>query len=244
MEINSSGNIAIGAGEGLDVAATGNTLRAPDIVTGGAGDVPGADITFAGGLGSGVGDPGQLIFQTPRVAGAGDNIQSLTTLLTLDEDVALFDGNVGIGAAPDIKFHVTASTANVGRFTNTATSGASGGAVMTLHSNDGVANAANDRLGGFLFTGQLDGSTASNGAGILGFTDGIWSAGDTPTRLEFEVAEDSTATRKTALTIGNDRTLTMGTTTVDTGDLVMVKGARSGDPQFTVSLKVSSIYRV
>jgi len=83
----SAGGLAIlGIGEGGVTAATGDILRAPDVATGGAGNVAGADLTIAAGLGTGTGDAGQIIFRTPRVAAAGDNPQTLTTLLVLDEE--------------------------------------------------------------------------------------------------------------------------------------------------------------
>lgn len=79
-----SGNVVFGSGEAGTTAATGVSLRAPDLVTGGAGNVVGADLTVIAGLGTGTGDVGQIIFQTPRVAASGDNIQTLTTLVIMD----------------------------------------------------------------------------------------------------------------------------------------------------------------
>lgn len=73
----------LGIGEGGIVAAAGNTFRAPDIVTGGAGNVVGADLTIAAGLGTGTGDVGTVVFSLPIVVGAGDFIQTTATRLTL-----------------------------------------------------------------------------------------------------------------------------------------------------------------
>ena len=76
--------LILGKGEGGTTAPTGNTLRAPNVATGGAGNVAGADLTIAAGLGTGTGDEGTLIFALPVQAAAGDNIQTLATRLTLD----------------------------------------------------------------------------------------------------------------------------------------------------------------
>lgn len=89
-----AGIMILGSGEAGVVAGTGLMLRSSDAAAGGAGDVVGTDLTIAAGLGTGVGDAGTIIFQTPRVAGAGDNIQALTTLLLLDEGVATVSGDL------------------------------------------------------------------------------------------------------------------------------------------------------
>jgi hypothetical protein len=79
-----STTLAFGTAEGGTTAATGGTLRAPDLVTGGAGNVAGADLTLGAGLGTGTGDVGTLIIQLPIVASSGDNIQTTATRLTYD----------------------------------------------------------------------------------------------------------------------------------------------------------------
>lgn len=88
MRLTSAGILILGAGEGGVVAATGDIFRAPAIVTGGAGNLAGADMTIASGVGTGIGDPGQIIFQLANVAATGDNLQALSTLVTLDGDIA------------------------------------------------------------------------------------------------------------------------------------------------------------
>lgn len=79
-----TGNVVFGAGEAGTTAPTGITLRSPNIATGGAGNVAGADLTVIPGLGTGTGDAGTLIIQLPVVAASGDNIQTLVTAMTLD----------------------------------------------------------------------------------------------------------------------------------------------------------------
>ncbi len=84
MRLLSGGGLVNGSGEGGTVAATGNTLRAPDIITGGAGNIAGADYMIAAGIGTGTGDAGIIDFQLPIVAAAGDNIQTRASRLTFD----------------------------------------------------------------------------------------------------------------------------------------------------------------
>ena len=77
-------DVILGTGEGNTTAATGMNLRAPDIITGGAGNVAGTDLTDRPGKGTGTGDVGRRIFELPIVAAAGDNLQTVTERLALD----------------------------------------------------------------------------------------------------------------------------------------------------------------
>lgn len=86
LQVGSSGDISIGRGEKSASAATGGIVRAPDNITGGAGNIAAADITFSGGLGTGTGDPSQVIFRVSSVAAAGDNLQTRSTVMVLDGD--------------------------------------------------------------------------------------------------------------------------------------------------------------
>ncbi len=133
--------------------------------------------------------------------------------------------NVGVGARPAVKFHVTDSTANIGRFTNTAASGAGGGAFVSVESNDGAVNVNNDKLGGYLFTGQKV-TAASDGGGIVAYADGNWTDASTPTRIEFEVAPAGSTLRATALTIKQDGDVGIGTSTPNA--TLEVKGVLPG----------------
>src|SRR3990167_7436398 len=84
LRINKLQNLILGKGEGGTTAATGNTFRAHSIVAGGAGNVAGADLNIAAGLGTGTGDVGTISFLLPTVAAAGDNLQSYVTPCILD----------------------------------------------------------------------------------------------------------------------------------------------------------------
>ncbi len=111
-----AGVIALGSGEGGATAGSGTTLRAVDVATGGAGNVNGADLTIAAGLGTGTGTRGLVIIQTPQVAGAGDNPQTLETLATFGEDGVTFKAGTVIqsAAAGEIAFSVTNDALTIG----------------------------------------------------------------------------------------------------------------------------------
>ncbi len=85
FEVETANLVAIiGSGARQAVVATGGTLRAPNLITGGAGNIAGADLSIAAGLGTGTGDVGTVGFSLPIVATAGDNLQTTATRLTLD----------------------------------------------------------------------------------------------------------------------------------------------------------------
>ncbi|MBT6954867.1 MAG: hypothetical protein HN991_00755 [Candidatus Jacksonbacteria bacterium] len=101
MRISATGNLIIGPGEQGTSAATGNTLRGANL-SGGTNQA-GADLTIAAGAGTGTGDVGQIIFQTPRVGGSGTTPHTVTTLMTLDEatvtmagDLLVDGGDIGV----------------------------------------------------------------------------------------------------------------------------------------------------
>jgi hypothetical protein len=97
----SGDTMVMGIGDGGATVAEDIFLRGPDLVTGGAGNVDGADLTFSPGLGTGTGIRGKLILETPRAAAAGDNLQTRSALVTLDEEY------VGIGTTtPDYTLQV------------------------------------------------------------------------------------------------------------------------------------------
>lgn len=64
-------------------ARTGGTVRAPDVATGGAGNVAGANLTIRSGKGTGTGAPGSIVFQTAPVTTAGDNGTTPATVATV-----------------------------------------------------------------------------------------------------------------------------------------------------------------
>lgn len=72
-----------GNADNVVTARTGGSVKAPDVATGGAGNVAGADLTIRPGKGTGTGTPGTVIMQAAPVAGAGDNAQVPATVATL-----------------------------------------------------------------------------------------------------------------------------------------------------------------
>lgn len=83
-------------------AAVDQTLSAADAIT--AADISGGDLTIQSGAGMGTGTVSSLIFQTPTVAAAGANPQSLATRLTLSSAGAVFGGSVQAAAGGLFQF--------------------------------------------------------------------------------------------------------------------------------------------
>ncbi|MBW8012843.1 MAG: DUF5011 domain-containing protein [Chloroflexi bacterium] len=83
--IHMGNELILGLGDAETGGHTGKTLRAPNHPGGTDTNSAGADLTISAGQGTGTGDVGQLIFQTPRVGTTGTTVHTVTTLLTLDE---------------------------------------------------------------------------------------------------------------------------------------------------------------
>lgn len=114
MRLTSAGVSILGTGEGGITATSGDTFRAPNVTTGGVGNIAGADLTIAAGLGTGTGDVGTIIFQLPIVAAAGDFIQTLVTALTLDMTTSGTDLNITSDAITINLFNGAMTTLNLG----------------------------------------------------------------------------------------------------------------------------------
>lgn len=110
-------------------ARTGGTARAPDVATGGAGNVAGADITVRPGKGTGTGTPGKVLLQAAPVAAAGDNPQVPATVLTVESGaVTLADAtDIAIGATTGTK--IGGATSKIGFFNTTPAAKPTGVAV-------------------------------------------------------------------------------------------------------------------
>ena len=178
MRISGGDVVIFGSGEGGTTAATGKTLRAPDITTGGAGNIAGADLTIIPGVGTGTGDVGTVIFQAVRVAAAGDNIQTLNTAFVVDDD----------GTNPILDLQGTTTLLNIGASGQNITAaglvGVAGGASLwsatMLHHSGSTA--------GSTFTSRVsntDNTNAASNARLLAFTGG--SLGGDP-YIEWQVS--------------------------------------------------------
>lgn len=141
-----------GQGEGGTVAATGMTLRAPDIITGGAGNIAGADLTFAAGIGIGTGDAAIINFDLPIVAASGDNIQTRATRMTLD--MAASTTELTVNLAQVTNFQAVAGTRVIFNGNNVDSDfRVASDNNQTLLSIDGASD--NIHLGGGLVTGAF-----------------------------------------------------------------------------------------
>lgn len=122
------------------------------------------------------------------------------------------DGNFGIGTTgPASKLHISDNSTVLGLIENTIASASNRGGFIALSSNDGAAQANGDRLGGFLFKGQVSAGVANNSGGVAGFADGAWSAGDAPGRLEFQTTPAGGTGRLVRMTIKESGNVGIGT---------------------------------
>jgi hypothetical protein len=211
----------IGSGEGGVTAATGQTLRAPDVAAGGAGNVAGADLTIAAGLGTGIGDAGTVIFKLPKEAATGDNLQSLVTVLTMDMEssatlltltfplASLFESTNGVtiglaadAPAPD-RSGVHIWKASAGSITAEAES------ILTIeHNVDMFVNflTGNDKLAGFVFGDAQDANAGRfyyhNGNNTFyTYTAGVLELAHSAGAFAFQT--NTTISSTGTLTIGN-----------------------------------------
>lgn len=154
--VSSGLGVVFGEGEGGVVAATGDNFRAPDVATGGAGNVAGADSTWAAGLGTGTGTRGSAIIQVPIVATAGDNLQTRIEAVRVRENPNASGAPVvGIGTAAPFE-NVAGGTTDLGGVGLHIKSTGSGGNIL-LEGGTGAAinfadlgGAANDKVGNLI----------------------------------------------------------------------------------------------
>ena len=103
--------------------------------------------------------------------------------------------------------------------TNTNTSSATEGGLLSLVSNDGAAMGDDHRLGGIIFRGAEDANgTLKTGASIHAFADAAWSGSENGTRLEFYTM-DGDASSELSLTLDSDLLATFAGAVTVTGAL-------------------------
>ncbi len=152
-------------GNGVTNAAPANfTLNA----TGGSGtDIQGANLTLAGGRGTGSAAGGDILFQTSNAGATGATLRNLSTKMIIQGST----GNVGIGTTTTgARLHVDAvSGTTIGLIVN---SGTSTGNILQLQDNGtGVMTVADG--GGALFQNTTNSTTAfrvQNSSSISLFT--------------------------------------------------------------------------
>ena len=184
-----NGNVVLGNTDALTTARAGNTLRAPNVSTGGAGNIAGADLIFSSGLGTGTGTPGNILFYTAPTAAAGDNAQSLVQRMIITGD-----GRVGINAVP-------------ANFT-----GATGGSLTILrHSDSTIANPL------IVLQSQTTGSVDGDSFVVFGTQSATWSVGvDQADSSKFRIEPAATLGGASGITITTGGNVGIGETSPDT----------------------------
>lgn len=88
---------------------------------------------------------------------------------------------------------------------NTGADGASSGSFVALVQNDATAVTSGDRLGGFQFGGYDGVDRTRLGGAIVAYANGTYSATAAPTKIDFEVASATSATRAAKLTVDESK---------------------------------------
>jgi hypothetical protein len=114
------------------------------------------------------------------------------------------------GTSGGFRLRVIGPDVNGLRIDNTGASGSGGGAGIQAVSNDGAAMASGERLGFFVFGGAFDSaSSTGNSAGMIAFTSEAWDSTHRGAELRFETTPNGATARAVALTIGQDKSLTL-----------------------------------
>lgn len=116
---------------------------------------------------------------------------------------------------------------------STLTSGAGGGAICGLYSNDGAAMASGDRLGGFLIGGSVNSTTLVNACVVLGYASENWALGtNTGAALDFATTANGSVSRTSKMWINGDGNVGIGagvfSTSVAPTARLQIRGAGTG----------------
>lgn len=113
-------------------------------------------------------------------------------------------GYLGLGTAPDVKFHTigASGTAIAWRNVQTGASGSGACPIIGMFIDDGAFLASGDRMGAFNF-GDLSTGSAIAGVVVAGIATENWGAGAYGSKCDIEIVEDSSgsAARTTMLSV-------------------------------------------
>ena len=153
-----------------------------------------------------------------------DTIDNLFNTIKIDA----VNNRVGIGTTvPDDKLHVSSDSVQ-GQLKLHLASTSNIRAIQTFQRARGTtaaptAVASGDVLGSIIWD-AYDGNSYNLTAEIRAFADATIGDEDTPSRLEFQVTPDGSATRSTVMTIKNDGNVGIGTSTLASDSRVEVAG--------------------
>lgn len=121
--------VIAGNADAAVTARTGGTVKAPDVATGGAGNVAGTDLKVRGGVGTGTGTPGKVLLQAAPVASSGDNAQTAVTQVTIESLLVTLADGVNIGIAAGTGSKIGGASSKIGFFNATPVAQPTGVAV-------------------------------------------------------------------------------------------------------------------
>ena len=166
----------------------------PAPATGDASKFLRGDMTYQAAGGSPAGSDTQIQFNNSGAFGADSTLT--------------FNSSTKLLSTSSLKVSSVAVT--LGNFTNTASSSSTAGAGEFLASDDGAALANGDRLGTASFGGSTDAShTINYSTTIEAFTTQNWTGSAAGSNLVFSVTPNNSLTKVAALTLGQDKSVTV-----------------------------------
>jgi hypothetical protein len=131
----------------------------------------------------------------------------------------MYNGSNSVGSYSQLRngtFYSTSATANTANFVadNTSAGGSSSGGIIYLAMDYlGAASASGNQLGAIQFIGTSNTLAAlAIGANISSQATGTWSSSSTPANLLFSTTASGSTTQTTAMTIGSNGVVGIGTT--------------------------------
>jgi len=231
------GNVTLTGGTNVTLTQTGQDITIAATGGGGTGDVTGPGSSTDNAITRFDGTTGKLIqnstatlsdaglLSTADVTVTNLSAASATTngivyvgttgALEVDPNDLVWDDTnkrLGIyqnGSTPSASLDVHGTTTQLAIFNNVGTQSSTGGAGVIGQSDPGAAMSSGSRLGFLQFGGAYDGTHVTrNSAGINAFATETWSSTASGSQLVLQTTPNTTNTRTTALTIGQDQSST------------------------------------
>lgn len=160
-----------------------------------------------------------------------------TTFQTGDSSLFWDNTNkrLGIGTnSLNWDFTISKGSANTALFVNTLASGSSGGAIITLQSDDNAAIATNDRLGAYVFGGRYStgaGNIQNSVGGLYAFSSTNWTS-TSNSAADMHIMTRQSGTNRSVGIFGADGVFYLGTSTGNSSNdpAMIIKRNLTGSP--------------